>query len=288
MTSIDWQGRYLRLVETICKIRKQNSDPLAIEPPPRNIPPELVNSFTMDGRAELLDLYFDSRNDQTSLSVLVPYYKKDVETIKNNVSLGIYKSYGRTNKWLKDAFAKYPIAEKTVLVCGSTYPQYECFVLLYGGRAVTVEYNPRISDHPELSFFTPDQWVKYGFPVDSVLSISSFEHDGLGRYGDPIDPEGDLKAMKQLLSGSLRSGGLLYLSVPIGIDAVVFNAHRIYGYHRLPLLLSGWKVLDVFNDLNKNLYEVDEHGSIRIDPSDWKKHFKLSKSAEEWVFVLQK
>jgi hypothetical protein len=31
---------------------------------------------------------------------------------------------------------------------------------------------------------------------DVVLSISSFEHDGLGRYGDPLNPDGDLAAMR--------------------------------------------------------------------------------------------
>ncbi len=31
---------------------------------------------------------------------------------------------------------------------------------------------------------------------DMALSISSFDHDGLGRYGDPLDPVGDLKAMR--------------------------------------------------------------------------------------------
>jgi hypothetical protein len=31
---------------------------------------------------------------------------------------------------------------------------------------------------------------------DVVLSISSFEHDGLGRYGDPLNPDGDMAAMR--------------------------------------------------------------------------------------------
>ena len=31
---------------------------------------------------------------------------------------------------------------------------------------------------------------------DSVVSFSSIEHSGLGRYGDPLDPDGDLKTMQ--------------------------------------------------------------------------------------------
>ena len=37
---------------------------------------------------------------------------------------------------------------------------------------------------------------------------------------------------------------LLYLAVPLGADKVVFNAHRIYGRVRLPLLIDGWTLVD--------------------------------------------
>lgn len=39
---------------------------------------------------------------------------------------------------------------------------------------------------------------------------------------------------------------ILFLSVPVGPDAVVFNAGRRYGRTRLPLLLHGWSVLAVY------------------------------------------
>lgn len=48
---------------------------------------------------------------------------------------------------------------------------------------------------------------------DAVVSISSYEHDGLGRYGDPINPDGDLIAMektKKMLKedGLFRKGSI--------------------------------------------------------------------------------
>jgi hypothetical protein len=76
---------------------------------------------------------------------------------------------------------------------------------------------------------------------DMVVSISNFEHDGLGRYGDPIDPDGDLRAMNEMRS-LVSPGGVLILGVPVARDAVVWNAHRLYGRVRLPLLLRGWSV----------------------------------------------
>lgn len=56
------------------------------------------------------------------------------------------------------------------------------------------------------------------FDSDSIISLScmhTIEHIGLGRYGDPIDPEGDLKAIKELKRVLAKDGSLLFV-VPIG------------------------------------------------------------------------
>ncbi len=45
-----------------------------------------------------------------------------------------------------------------------------------------------------------------------------------------------------------RAAGLLYLGVPFGADALVFNAHRIYGPVRLPMLAANFEVLGVVTD----------------------------------------
>ena len=43
----------------------------------------------------------------------------------------------------------------------------------------------------------------------------SFDHDGLGRYGDRLHPDGDLLAM-QTVAAVLQDQGLLFLTVPVG------------------------------------------------------------------------
>ena len=78
---------------------------------------------------------------------------------------------------------------------------------------------------------------------DACLSISSFEHDGLGRYGDPLNPNGDLEAMQKMKT-LLKPSGLMFLAVPVGIETVWFNVHRIYGEHRFYALIKGWKDLN--------------------------------------------
>lgn len=81
------------------------------------------------------------------------------------------------------------------------------------------------------------------FADDSIKSLSSMhvvEHIGLGRYGDPIDVEGDQKAAREL-SQVLSIGGRLLFVVPVGSRSLIeFNAHRIYSYEA---------VLDLFPTL---------------------------------------
>ena len=98
---------------------------------------------------------------------------------------------------------------------------------------------------------------------DVAVSASAFDHDGLGRYGDPLSPDADLLAMDEMRCEYLRrpragasvdarggdasgaavdAGGLALVSVPVGADAVVWNAMRRYGPSRLPLFLAGFDI----------------------------------------------
>lgn len=62
--------------------------------------------------------------------------------------------------------------------------------------------------------------------VRSLSCLHVIEHIGLGRYGDPLDPDGSLKALAEL-QRVVAPGGDLYLGVPIGRERVCFNAHRV-------------------------------------------------------------
>ncbi|KAJ1439676.1 hypothetical protein B484DRAFT_443859 [Ochromonadaceae sp. CCMP2298] len=123
---------------------------------------------------------------------------------------------------------------------------------------ITLEYQQIYSDHPLLVTMTPAQLranIRGGHmqlgTLDFAFSFSSLEHDGLGRYGDPLDAYADVKSLAQLHC-LLKPGGLLFLGVPIGEDALEMNASRVYGYRRLGLLLAtGWRLLDVHFDLER-------------------------------------
>lgn len=65
---------------------------------------------------------------------------------------------------------------------------------------------------------------------NSVRSLSCLhvaEHIGLGRYGDPLDPSGTIKAAAELSRVLAPSGELLF-ALPVGRQRVCFNAHRIH------------------------------------------------------------
>jgi hypothetical protein len=140
-------------------------------------------------------------------------------------------------------------------------------------------YNPLYWHHPSLSTFTNLDWFNgevqpspafmapshphrspgtHRPSFDLVVSISNFEHDGLGRYGDPIDPDGDMRAMSEMQS-LVSPGGILILGVPVARDALVWNAHRLYGRVRLPLLLRGWS-LEAF---------IGFDGQVQFQWHDW-------------------
>ena len=68
--------------------------------------------------------------------------------------------------------------------------------------------------------------------IESLSCMHVIEHIGLGRYGDPLDACGDLKALAEL-ERVLKPGGDLLIAVPVGRTRVQFNAHRIYDHLQL-------------------------------------------------------
>ena len=92
-----------------------------------------------------------------------------------------------------------------------------------------MDIRPLAIEHPRISFIQHDITARDGGGAitDSLSCLHALEHFGLGRYGDPIDPDGHLKGFDNL-HAMLEPGGTLYLSFPIGRSGVYFNAHRVF------------------------------------------------------------
>ena len=79
--------------------------------------------------------------------------------------------------------------------------------------------------------------------VPSLSCMHVVEHVGLGRYGDRLDPDGDLKAMAELRRVLAPGGNLLFV-VPVGRPRVQFNAHRIYSFGQVADAFAGIDLVD--------------------------------------------
>lgn len=96
--------------------------------------------------------------------------------------------------------------------------------------------------------------------TDSISCLHAIEHFGLGRYGDPIDPDGHKKGFDNILR-MLEPNGTLYISFPIGKrTAVHFNAHRVFH----PQDIFTWSNSDNKLELIRFDY-VDDEGNLHQD-----------------------
>jgi len=92
--------------------------------------------------------------------------------------------------------------------------------------------------------------------IHSLSSLHVIEHIGLGRYGDPIDPNGSAKAAQEIVR-VLAPGGHAYISVPVGRPRVQFNGQRVF---------TAADVLNLFNGLDLvEMAMVDASGKLRDD-----------------------
>jgi SAM-dependent methyltransferase len=217
-------------------------EPAECPMPIRDIPAELRNEFLLGGKVEFVDQWVD---DTYPSNYPLIYTDAEISTYQRRVGENKTYIYGGLDEYFRSALEKYPVRDLNVVNLGSITPWYEATLLAFGAKPTTLDYNTIITQTTRIETMVvdPDRLADRQF--DAAVSISSFEHDGLGAYGDPIDPNGDLKTMKKL-KGIVKPGGLLYLNVPTGKDQLMWNRARVYGKARLPLLFEGWSWIDTF------------------------------------------
>jgi len=105
------------------------------------------------------------------------------------------------------------------------------------------DYRPTVLPLPGVATGSADL-LNLPFASGEIASLSCMhviEHVGLARYGDPMDPTGDLKAAREL-QRVLLPGGQLLMVAPVGRPRVMFNAHRIYSYEQVTEMFSGLRL----------------------------------------------
>ncbi|CAG2210814.1 unnamed protein product [Mytilus edulis] len=159
-----------------------------------------------------------------------------ISLAKDNKLEGTY-GISETNA-LRDGLKHAPVGimNGRVLVIGSEIPWVEACALEAGAsEVVTLEYGKIVSKHPKIKTMIPDQFRKSYLNktlgrFDAIVTFSSIEHSGLGRYGDGLNPWGDIIAIARGWCVT-KEGGSLTIGVQYSyeMDHIKFNAGRWYG-----------------------------------------------------------
>lgn len=219
-------------------------------PPPDMPPPEMLADFSHGGRITI-NRAGHMKNRYSGTNALSPVWKKeDIEkyldqaragTLIGTYDVGVVKD-------VQAALAQMDLKGKTVLVIGSENPWVEVLALLAGaGMVYTQEYGHITSTHPQLRTMTPGEMRLMFFnntlpKFDAILTYSSVEHSGLGRYGDALNPWGDIQAIARAWCVA-RSGAMMLLGVPScgAPDRIDFNMHRCYHTQMWAQMTANWE-----------------------------------------------
>jgi hypothetical protein len=220
---------------------------------PRSIPGELFGYFTLGGMTNYTRFRRFRRNYQEGEGNDPIWTLEDLEREKTKSMLAMPQvsgGYGKESALrVREKLRQLNLTNKSVLVIGSEKPWIEAICLGLGASHVTtLEYGRINSMHPQVQTLTPgdfrDRYQKGTLAeFDVVVSHSSLEHSGLGRYGDSLNPWGDIIAVARAWCVT-KSGGSMYLGLPTGKDDIIFNAHRVYGKARWPLMAVNWQQID--------------------------------------------
>ena len=215
---------------------------------PRRIPDEFLAEFSLNGRVKVTSRYFDQKY-LTKTALQATWTTSLVDHFITLARVGeLNGTYGASEtNHLRSALSKVPqVVGGRVLVIGSEIPWVEACVLEARAKeVVTLEYGKIYAEHSQMSTLTPGEFQsaylsgRLGL-FDVIVTFSSVEHSGLGRYGDALNPWGDVLEIARAHCVT-RMGGALVIAVMNGVDRIEFNAHRVYGEVRWPYLVTNWQ-----------------------------------------------
>lgn len=190
------------------------------------------------------------------------------------VAIDRYKKAGSVHSYFwQDLWAAKRILTNKVDVhydIGSRLDGFIAHLLSAGQKVRMIDIRPLLVEIDDLEFEKADATELESIEDNSMNSLSalcSLEHFGLGRYGDSIDPEACFKSFK-VIQQKLSLGGHFYLSVPIGMEHLEFNAHRVF---------SPYTIVNEFSEMNliefSSCYKEEYEENIQLDKYvNWDKY----------------
>jgi hypothetical protein len=162
--------------------------------------------------------------------------------------------YPNAGKMIRDAINKIPSLDKNskILIGGSVSPWIESICLANQFTNITTsDYEVRKVEDDRIKFVHANELGETKF--DLIISFSSIEHDGLGRYGDPINPYGPFNAVDEFHE-SLNNNGCLLCGIPVLPEEkkqqpslIQGHCHVIFSRKSVEKLFRKFKMIDVIN-----------------------------------------
>lgn len=204
------------------------------------------NFFKKKGQDNSLDLFYQQYNTFEQLNStrrFPPLQKDDIfPCINDNTATTYFDAhYIYHPAWVARIIRK--ISPEKHIDISSTL--YFCSILSAFVKTEFYDFRPANLELDNLTCLQADL-TNLHFKSNSIISLScmhTIEHIGLGRYGDPLNPDGDIKAIAEL-KRVCAIGGNLFIVVPVGIRRIQFNAHRIYHPQDIISYMDGFALKD--------------------------------------------
>eukprot|EP01125_Pyxidicula_operculata_P001347 TRINITY_DN11241_c0_g1_i1.p2 TRINITY_DN11241_c0_g1~~TRINITY_DN11241_c0_g1_i1.p2 ORF type:complete len:367 (+),score=61.06 TRINITY_DN11241_c0_g1_i1:1226-2326(+) len=275
----------------------ESGEPRAVHGPLewKKLPENVQNDILMDGKMAFTDFYCSDAETGRH----IPTYRRD-ELDKNiEASREGIEQIEKGNKLSSDlvsrirsgwypclvtnvlkAIKKYPLVDKDVLIMNPVNPWTEGILLAHGVGSITVSDDRNSVDltgHKKIKFIHHNN---LSGTFDAIFKMddhgNAFNHVGLGRYGDLVNPNADIQKI-DTYKHFLKEDGIMFFTTPVGPDRIEYNAHRIYGPVRLPMLLASYDVVEQFPCFDK--YPTLEEAYVAEFKSKWE---------NQWLFLVKR
>lgn len=236
--------------------RMMNRKPATVWPPPKYPPEYLINEYTKSGEIPIEGVHYMYERYSGKDALTNVWNKSLIDDMVRNynkhIKFGTY--YIEDEELVRNCLKNYNLENKKVAVIGSENPWIEAILTTKNPLSITtIEYGKIKSNFPLIEVYTPKDFAKKtlneNIKFDFVFSYSSLEHSGLGRYGDELEPDGDINAVEEIYC-MLKRDGLFFLNVPFANkSSILWNVHRYYGPERLKYLMANFEQLEYYGVL---------------------------------------
>merc|ERR1712106_186146 len=170
----------------------------------KQLPAEIKEMYTYGGRVAVQNYFLNHAKTGTGQNNATVFSKEHVQKFISAWEAGKpIDTYQNGSNFVSAAADYINVTGLTILVIGTQNPWVEAVLLTKNPKkVVTLEYGYFISEYPGHSFMRMgefrEQFLNGSIEAfDAVFSYSSLEHSGQGRYGDPLNPWGDILAVAQ-------------------------------------------------------------------------------------------